>query len=143
MPPEMKTPVRKRSNWPMILIIVVIAVLTIGTILVVRSCEDQAKLAPNSPNKTAAMLKAAIEQGDYTAFQALFAPASASRISRETFSNLKDSVTESAIYANYTLVRLENGRLLLVYLTTPDSKGNYQVLDVKLVPENMQSLFNH
>ena len=121
----------------------VVLVVVIAVILAIGALQKDKPIVPNNPDNLSKIAKQAIEQNDYLAFQALFTTQSKEKVTREDFAALSKIMTEGVLYSNYTLLRLENGQMVLIYMTGPDKDGLYQIQDVKTVPPAMYELFNH
>ncbi len=120
-----------------------ILVLAIIVILIAGSCGRKQDVKPDSAENLALLAKNAISANDYDAFQSLFTQAAREKVNRQSFGEFNKSMTDDALYANYVLMRLENGQMLLLYLSGPDSQGLYHLQDVRAVSSESYDLFNH
>lgn len=123
----------------LVLVIIITAVVTYN----VRSCQTDLVVKANRPVNVAALLTKSLKDNDFAAFQALLTDTARIRINSDKFGEFQKLNTPTTLNTTYTLVRLENGRLLLVYLSAPDETGLYKIKDIKLVPTEMASLFTH
>lgn len=132
-----------KKNLIILVTAVGIIILVIAVILVAGSCNRRGTLKADSPENLARLARNAIGANNYTDFQALFTTATRAKVDQQAFGSLVQSMTDEALYADYVLMRLENGQLLLLYMTGPDEQGQYQLRDVRAVPVEMAELFNH
>lgn len=86
-------------------------------------------------------MKVSIDQQDYKRFNQLFSEGRANSVQKNEFEGLKTLTSARTVYTNYELLRFDNGNMLLVRLTPPNEDGEIEIEDVKIVPEEMKSLF--
>lgn len=132
---------RKRLMTFAVLILVIVA--TVIVTYNVRSCQSDIALKSNSPRNVAYLMTKAFKENNFASFQMLLTEQARIQINSEQFGVFQKLNTDNALFGTYSLVRLENGRLLMVYMTPPDEAGLYKIQDVKLVPLEMNNLFNH
>ncbi|MEA4888496.1 MAG: hypothetical protein VB070_03415 [Clostridiaceae bacterium] len=120
-----------------------ILVLTIIIILIAGSCGRKQTVKADSAENLALLAKNAISANDYGAFQSLFTQGTREKVSQQSFGTFYQSITDDALYSNYVLMRLENGQMLLLYISGPDSQGLYHLQDVRAVSSESYDLFNH
>ncbi|AST91302.1 hypothetical protein BC6307_08435 [Sutcliffiella cohnii] len=99
------------------------------------------KVQPDSTENVAWLMKLAIENDDYEAFDSLFSEGRKGSVSRTDFSEFTNLTTAGANYKKYELVTFENGEMLLVRLTPENEDNKYEIEDVIVVPEEMKVLF--
>jgi hypothetical protein len=137
---------RSSANRRRVLSLVALVLVLMAAVVIVyytRSCQSEQKPKMNTPGSVAGLMTQALKANDFAAFQSLLTEQARLQIDSNQFGALQKMNTDKALYGNYALVRLENGRLLMIYLTAPDQDGNYKIQDVKIVPADMNSLFNH
>lgn len=118
-------------------------IVTVVIILVVRSGNRDKLVKPDNTNNLALLAKDAISAGDYQTFQALFTTQSKDKVTKEEFAALTGIMTEGALPSNYTLLRLENGQMVLLFMTGPDESGEYQLQDARILPAEFYEVFNY
>ncbi|MGY3715882.1 hypothetical protein ACWE42_10195 [Sutcliffiella cohnii] len=116
-----------------LLVLIFVFVLIIG-------CSSN-KVKPDSTENVAWLMKLAIENDDYEAFDSLFSEGRKGSVSRTDFSEFGNLTTAGANYKKYELVTFENGEMLLVRLTPENEDNKYEIEDVIVVPEEMKVLF--
>ncbi|MED4018924.1 hypothetical protein [Sutcliffiella cohnii] len=99
------------------------------------------KVQPDSTENVAWLMKLAINNNDYEAFDSLFSEGRKGSVSRTDFSEFEKLTTTGANYKKYELVTFENGEMLLVRLTPVNEDNEYEIEDVIVVPEEMKVLF--
>lgn len=137
---------RSTATRRRVLSLAALALVLVAAVVIVyyaRSCQADQKPKMNTPGSVAGLMTQALKANDFAAFQSLLTEQARLQIDSNQFGTLQKMNTDKALYGNYALVRLENGRLLMIYLTAPDQDGNYKIQDVKIVPAEMNSLFNH
>ncbi len=144
IPEKRHTPAAvSRQRALMIVGLVLVIVITAVVTLYIRGCQADLSVKANSPRNVAAMLSKSLKENDFAAFQALLSDGARLRISSTNFGDFQKITTATTLYSTYSVVRLENGKLILVYMAPPDENGIYKIQDIKLVPDNMASLFTH
>ncbi|WBL17127.1 hypothetical protein [Sutcliffiella sp. NC1] len=116
-------------------------VLICAFFVVMVGCSSN-KVQPDSTENVAWLMKLAIENNDYEAFDSLFSKGRKGSVSRTDFSEFTNLTTAGANYKKYELVTFENGEMLLVRLTPENEDNEYEIEDVIVVPEEMKVLFN-
>ena len=141
--PEKNRSVASRRRILSIALLILVIAATVVITYYVRSCQDKADPKMDSPGNVAFLMTKALKENNFADFQSLLTEPARLQIDSNQFGTFQKLNTDKALYGTYALVRLENGRLLMVYMTAPDAAGNYKIQDVKLVPAEMNSLFNH
>ena len=130
---------RKRLMMFAVLILVIVATV----IITYNFRRSDIALKSNSPRNVAYLMTKTFKENNFASFQMLLTEQARIQINSEQFGVFQKINTDNALFGTYSLVRLENGRLLMVYMTPPDEVGLYKIQDVKLVPLEMNNLFNH
>ena len=103
------------------------------------SCQRVVKL--DTPANAAWLMKLAVDTGDYQHFQSLFSETRKDAVSEEAFREMGEITTAGMGIAQYSLLTFENGEMMLVRLA-PETKGEYKIEDVMIVPDDMKALFD-
>jgi hypothetical protein len=123
----------------LVLVIIATAIVTYN----VRSCQNDIALKANSPRNVAFLMTKSFKENNFANFQGLLTEQARIQINSDQFGTFQKLNTENALFGTYALVRLENGRLIMAYMTPPDENGLYKIQDIKIVPAEMNTLFNH
>ncbi len=142
-PPEKTRSAANRRRVLSIAALLVVIAVTVLVTFYVRSCQEKQGPALDTPGNVAYHMAQSLKDNDFAAFQTLLTEEARLKIDATEFGALQKLNTDKALYGTYALVRLENGRLLMVYMTPPDQNGHYKIQDVKIVPSDMNELFNH
>ena len=142
LPEKPRSAASRRRVLSLALLLVIIAATVLITYYV-RSCQEKQGPKMDTPGNVAYHMAQALKANDFAAFQGLLTEEARLKIEATQFGNLQKLNTDKALYGTYALVRLENGRLIMVYMTPPDQNGHYKIQDVKIVPSDMNELFNH
>jgi uncharacterized lipoprotein NlpE involved in copper resistance len=118
---------------------IVVGILLILLILV--GCNEKV-MQPDTPLNATNLMKFQIDNQNYSAFQSLFLEGTEDAVSVDTFQEFGEISTASANYKNYELLTFSNGEMLLVeFKPKLEDEDEYQIVDVKRVPDEMKSLF--
>lgn len=119
------------------IILLGLSLVLLCTLLGCSSKEVQIDNALNVTHK----MKMSIDNQDYEKFNRLFSEGRINSVQKSDFEELKTFTTAGASYNNYELLTFENGKMFLVRLTPSNEEGEVFIEDVKIVPEEMRSLF--
>ena len=122
---------------------IIIIILVVVVILASGSCGLEKAIKADSPENLANLTKKAITENRFTDLQDMFTDATREKIDQKTFDALYKATTAKALFSDYVLMRMENGQLVLLYVTGPDDEGMYKLQDVRLIPTEQHDLFNH
>lgn len=100
----------------------------------------QKALKPDTPANAAWLMKIAIDEGDYKWFQSLFTETRKDAVSAEMFDEMGGITTAGTSFIQYSVLTFENGEMILVRLS-PETKGEYKIEDVMIVPDDMKAFF--
>lgn len=103
---------------------------------------SQNEVKPDNPVHTTLLMKTSIDRQNYTRFTQLFSEGRANSVPKSDFEGLKTITSTSTLFNNYELLTFDNGNMILVRLTPPNENGEVEIEDVKIVPEEMKSLFS-
>lgn len=98
-------------------------------------------IRPTSMNNTAELVRRALHHEDFDEYVKLFKDSHQSAVLETDFRDLSVLATEGASSAEYSVLRLSNGRQLLVAMEQNLENDEYQVLFVVEVPMAMKELF--
>lgn len=132
----------KRKLLIAIGIVLLIGVI-VAVILISGSCNRKTEDKPTTPNKLAALAKKAIESNQFADLQNLFSATNKERLSQQRFSDYGKLVAPTATYSNCVVIRMDNGQMLLLFISAPDNNGIYSIEDIKQIPEDMVTFFMH
>lgn len=118
------------------LIICFVVILSISGMY---GCKKNTKA--DTPTNAAVLLKQAIDENDYEAFNKLFNEGRKELITKGQLTELKESATPGSTFKHYEVITYDNGEMILVRLTPDKVKGEYKVEDIVKVPQEMKKLF--
>lgn len=98
-------------------------------------------IRPTSMNNTAELVRRALYEEDYDEYVKLFKDSHQNAVLETDFRDLSNLATDGASSAEYSIVRMSNGRQLLVAMEQNYENDEYQVLYVVEVPMAMKELF--
>ncbi|WP_147393789.1 hypothetical protein [Ammoniphilus oxalaticus] len=105
-------------------------------------CSSEKIVRPNTPMNAAHLMKLRIDFQDYSDFQSLFGEGYEHVVSMEDFQRFGEITTAGAGYQTYELLTFENGEMLLVaFLPSSGEEGQYKIVNVQIVPEEMNPFF--
>lgn len=104
--------------------------------------EDNKSWDPYSPHNTSSLMNQYALNEDYRQFQSLVLEGSEQARTQEIYETVKQSVSNSAEIVSFTLVKMDNGKTLLVHLTPPSGPEQKALIqNVLEVPEDMVVFF--
>lgn len=98
-------------------------------------------IRPTSMNNTAELVRQALHEEDYDDYVKLFKESHQNSVLETDFRDLSLLATDGASSADYSVLRLSNGRQLLVAMEQNEDNDEYQVLFVVEIPTAMKELF--
>ncbi|WLD94359.1 hypothetical protein [Alkalihalobacillus sp. AL-G] len=111
-------------------------------VLIIAGCNNEKVIQPDTPVNASWLMKLQIDNKDYGRFQSLFYEGAEENVSKETFQQFGEITTSGTNFKNYELLTFENGEMLLVeFAPKQDNDDVYKIVNVKLVPNEMKSLF--
>ena len=116
------------------------SLIIISTLFLISCTKDKA-LEADSPANTSILVKNYIDAGNYEAFNDLFSDDLKNSVAKEDFEKLKNISTSGSDYSLYNIITFENGEMLLIQLSTSTIDGEYKIVKVVTVPEELKSLF--
>jgi hypothetical protein len=117
--------------------------LVVGLLIIVIlvGCNEKV-MKPDTPVNATNLMKFQIDNQNYSAFKSLFSEGTEDAVSIDTFQEFGEISTAGANYKNYELLTFTNGEMLLVeFKPKLEDEDEYQIVNVKRVPEEMKVLF--
>ncbi len=106
------------------------------------ACSNDKVVQPDSPMNASALLKQTIDQQNYESFQQYFYEGTENNVSKEQFMQYDNISTAGTSYKTYELITFDNGEMLLVEFSPRlDEEDDYEVVNVKQVPDEMKVFF--
>lgn len=120
----------------------VLLLMILGIIFIVNFFRDRAN-AQLTPRTTAQELLDSLREDDYDRYRALFpgADGQESFADRTTFEGLKDGLHADALGTDYILIRQGNGRDILIAMEFNEDTDEYEIHDVRIVPDEDKGMF--
>ena len=97
-------------------------------------------IRPTTMNNTAELVRQALYDNDFDKYKELFKDSHQDKVLETDFRNLQLLATEEASSADYTILRMSNGRQLLVAMEHNAEDDEFDVLFVVEVPTAMKEL---
>lgn len=110
--------------------------------LVLIFCTQGKVLKSNTPINAEWLIKLAIDNNDYEAFNNLFSKGKKGIITKEDFNELNNITTAGSSHGLYDIITFQNEEMLLVRLTPEKINREYQVEDVIRIPDEMKQFFD-
>ena len=120
-----------------IIIISLIIISCLGLI----SCNKEKVVKSDTPANVGLLIKMAITNKDYEAFNNLFSEDIKGIITEKEFNEFNKISTVGSSHKLYTTISFQNGEILLVKITTEKINGEYKVEDVIQIPDEMKYFF--
>lgn len=106
-------------------------------------CSNEKTVEPDTPTNAAMLMKHRIDIQNYEAFQRLFYEEAKDTISKEEFKELQQFTTAGSEHREHMLLTFTNGEMLLVeFAAKIDEDENYEIVNLKRVPEEVKAFFN-
>ncbi|RHW43398.1 hypothetical protein D1B31_01680 [Neobacillus notoginsengisoli] len=108
--------------------------------IVITGCSDDNKVwEPHSPLNTSSLMLQYAEQNNYKQFNTLLLEGSDEASIKKMFETVKQVGTNSKEIKTFTLVTFDNGKTLLVHLTSETEDGKVLIQDVIEIPTEIAS----
>ncbi|MCP8616280.1 hypothetical protein [Salirhabdus salicampi] len=116
-------------------------IVMIPFIFILFSCNNEKLLEPDTPTNASTLMKHQMNIDHYDGFKALFYEQEVS-ISNITFKELQNITTTGTRYQTFELLTFDNGEMLLIeFVRNLEDNEEYQIVNVKKVPDEMKELF--
>lgn len=122
------------------LALIALALLFLVMIAIWRATSPS-PIRPTSMNNTAELVRQALYDEDYDAYVKLFKESHQNSVLETDFRDLSFLATNDASSAEYSVLRMNNGRQLLVAMKQNADNDEFQVLFVVEIPTAMKELF--
>lgn len=131
-------------NISLLVLILLVAFLAIWGIVDIVNTISAWQNPMSTPQKTVSHMLELVEKDDLESFESLLDTANIAN-PQILFSQLKSATADSAgsINSNYILIRLENGRQLLVSLYYNDDSDEHRIRSVVEIPAEAQGYFSN
>lgn len=122
------------------LALIALALLFLVMIAIWRATSPS-PIRPTSMHNTSELVRQALRDEDYDEYVKLFKESHQKAVLETDFRDLSLLATEDASSAEFSVLRMGNGRLLLVAMEQNEDNDEYQVLFVVEIPTAMKELF--
>lgn len=120
--------------------LIALALLFLVMIAIWRA-SSPSPIRPTSMNNTAELVRRALYEEDFDEYKKLFKESHQNAVLETDFRDLSLLATDGASSAEYSILRMSNGRQLLVAMEQNYDNDEYQVLFVVEIPTAMKELF--
>jgi hypothetical protein len=118
-------------------------ILILFFMLLLSGCEDDNNgWEPNSPSRTSFLMDFYAHQENFEEFKSLFMDGIDENIIRNNYETIRNNQSERSSVGTMTLVKYDNGKVVLVELKQDTDKQRYFIYNIIELPEDVSTFFD-